>query len=123
MAVVVRDNKVLLQRRFRTNKGMVFEFPGGAVDSNESGTEAAIRELWEETELNGLEVLGSHVLRNEYGGEIHYVVMAADSSDEPKATDSERQQEFYWLRVSEIPIQHFFRADVEFILNSLELYT
>ncbi len=123
MAVVARDKKVLLQRRFRKNIGMVFEFPGGAVDCSESGTDAAIRELWKETALIGLEVLGSHILQNEYGGEIHYVVMVSCISDEPTATDSERQQEFYWFSVPEIPTGHFFRADLEFISNSLESYT
>ncbi|MFA0897208.1 NUDIX domain-containing protein, partial [Vibrio cholerae] len=28
---------------------MIFEFPGGSIDAGESGEQAAIRELWEET--------------------------------------------------------------------------
>ncbi len=70
MAVVVKQGKVLVQNRYRRGKGMVFEFPGGSVDSGESGEQAAIRELWEETGLNGLKVLGNHTAKNSYGGEI-----------------------------------------------------
>lgn len=51
MAVVVRGGKVLVQKRFRHGQGMVFEFPGGTVDPSESGCQAAVRELWEETDL------------------------------------------------------------------------
>ncbi|TOD73503.1 NUDIX hydrolase, partial [Vibrio parahaemolyticus] len=32
MAVVVKQGKVLVQNRYRSGKGMVFEFPGGSVD-------------------------------------------------------------------------------------------
>ncbi|WP_439333271.1 NUDIX hydrolase [Vibrio viridaestus] len=49
MAVVVKQDRVLIQQRYRRNKGMVFEFPGGSVDADESGEDAAIRELCEET--------------------------------------------------------------------------
>ncbi|MBE3745013.1 NUDIX hydrolase, partial [Vibrio parahaemolyticus] len=66
MAVVVKQGKVLVQNRYRRGKGMVFEFPGGSVDSGESGEQAAIRELWEETGLNGLKVLGNHTAKNSY---------------------------------------------------------
>ncbi len=59
MAVVIRNGKVLVQERLRPSLGMVFEFPGGAVDNNESAEEAAIRELWEETGLEDLSVVGS----------------------------------------------------------------
>jgi len=51
MAVVLRQDTVLIQRRFRTGVGMVYEFPGGKVDANEHYIESAIRELREETGL------------------------------------------------------------------------
>ncbi|MFA0897145.1 NUDIX hydrolase, partial [Vibrio cholerae] len=49
MAVVIKNNLVLVQKRFRKNTGMIFEFPGGSIDAGDSGEQAAIRELWEET--------------------------------------------------------------------------
>lgn len=123
MGVVVREGKVLIQKRFRPEKGMIFEFPGGSVDAGESGEQAAIRELWEETGLINLKRLGHHQEKNDFGGEIHYVVLAASTGIEPQMIDPERQQTFYWLEPSEVPIQDFYRADIGFIESHLSQYT
>lgn len=122
MAVVVREGKVLIQKRFRHRQGMIFEFPGGSVDPGESGREAAIRELWEETGLKDLQPLVIHQGKNDFGGEIHYVVLRADQNDEPKMVDAERQQTFYWLEPSAIPLGDFYRADIEFMEKYLSRY-
>ncbi|MCZ5870691.1 NUDIX hydrolase [Vibrio parahaemolyticus] len=123
MAVVVKQGKVLIQNRYRRGKGMVFEFPGGSVDSDESGEQAAIRELWEETGLNGLKVLGNHTAQNCYGGEISYVVLEALPNQEPTAVDPERKQTFYWFIPTDITRGDFFEADLAFIEKHLGLYT
>ncbi|MFS1442967.1 MULTISPECIES: NUDIX hydrolase [unclassified Vibrio] len=122
MAVLVREGKVLIQKRFRHRQGLIFEFPGGSVDPGESGREAAIRELWEETGLKDLQLLGIHQGKNDFGGEIHYVVLRADQNDEPKMVDAERQQTFYWLEPSAIPLGDFYRADIEFMEKYLSRY-
>ncbi|MFQ0975731.1 NUDIX hydrolase [Vibrio campbellii] len=123
MGVVVRDGKVLIQKRFRRGQGMVFEFPGGSIDPGESGNQAAVRELWEETGLQGLKRLGSHQATNDFGGEIHYVVLRAGNDTEPQMIDEVRQQTFFWLEPSAIPLDDFYRADIEFIENHLSQYT
>ncbi|MHA2937530.1 NUDIX hydrolase [Vibrio sp. RC27] len=119
LGVVIREGKVLIQQRFRRNQGMVFEFPGGSIDSGESSVEAGVRELWEETGLKDLKYLGSHQAVNDFGGEIHYVVLRASRDNEPYMTDEVRQQTFYWLEPAEVPLGDFYRADIDFIRNHL----
>ena len=122
LGVVIRDGKVLIQQRYRRNQGMVFEFPGGSIDQGETGKQAAARELWEETGLKDLKLVSSHEDKNDFGGEIHYVVFNASPDEEPQMTDKERQQTFYWLDPSAIPLDDFYRADIDFIENHLNQY-
>ncbi len=122
MGVVVRDGQVLIQKRFRHGQGMVFEFPGGAIDQGETGNQAAARELWEETGLKDLKRLGSHQAKNNFGGEIHYVVLQASPDAKPRMIDEVRQQTFFWLEPSAIPLNDFYPADIDFIENHLSQY-
>ncbi|OED44645.1 hypothetical protein AB833_01275 [Chromatiales bacterium (ex Bugula neritina AB1)] len=48
MAVVIQNSKVLVHKRFRRSRGMVFEFPSGSIDTSKPAEEAAIRELAEQ---------------------------------------------------------------------------
>ncbi len=123
MAVVVRQGKVLIQQRYRHSKGMVFEFPGGSVDSGENGEQAAKRELWEETGLRCSHTLGKHVAQNEFGGTINYIVLEASENEEPIVVDPERKQTFFWFIPSKIPRTDFFEADLNFIETHLGKYT
>ncbi|MBU2862504.1 NUDIX hydrolase [Reinekea forsetii] len=122
MAVVVRKDKILIQERFRQSKGMIQEFPGGSVDDNETGIQAAVRELEEETGLVELEVLGDYSYPNEYGGKIYFVILAG-TDKEPEAIDADRQQTFKWLKPADIRRTDFYRADLEFIDTKLHAYT
>jgi mutator protein MutT len=122
MAVVVRNDKVLIQERFRHSKGMVQEFPGGSVDDNETGIQAAVRELEEETGLVDLEVLADYSFPNEYGGKIYFVVLAG-TDKEPEEIDAERKQTFKWLKLKDLRRADFYRADLEFVDTKLCAYT
>lgn len=122
MAVVVRNSLVPIQKRYRKNMGLVFEFPGGAVDDGESGVVAAARELKEETSLADLALLGRHELKNEFGGFIHFVLFSGIDGVEPQATDVALRQEFHWMQVEKIPRDYFYAADLEFIDTCLRKY-
>lgn len=122
MAVVVRDGKILVQERFRHNKGMVHEFPGGSIDEGETPEQAAMRELWEETGLENLELVTSHKSVNEFGTEIHYVILNAPLAVEPQAVNPARKQTFFWFKPQEIPQKDFFKADIDFIETNLACY-
>ena len=123
MAVVIKEGRVLVQKRHRATSGMVMEFPGGEVAEEETGTSAALRELAEQTGLQGLTHAATYTNVNEYGGRIYFVVFRAQNNDEPKSIDSSRQQQFYWLEPNQIPLDDFYRADVEFITQQLKQYS
>ncbi|CAM3803404.1 CTP pyrophosphohydrolase [Vibrio aerogenes CECT 7868] len=122
MAVVIRAGKVLVQQRYRSLRGMVYEFPGGSVECEESGEEGACRELWEETGLKASQVLGTYQAVNEYGGMIDYVVINIASDAEPVCIDPVRQQTFFWMRPDDIPLNDFYAADRAFIRSHLPHY-
>lgn len=122
MAVVVRQQQVLIQRRYRRSRGMVYEFPGGKIDAGESPIAAAQRELNEETGLMANTCLGVHQGMTLQGGTIYFVVLAAPADCLPVATLAARQQSFYWMISEEIPLNDFAVADVQFIQGQLPLY-
>ena len=121
MAVVVKDSRVLIQYRYRIDKGMVYEFPGGSMDLGESAEAAAKRELFEETGIKAEDLLamGQYQSINEYGGNIFYVIFSTKMSVSPVVVNPERKQTFYWFHSSEIPIIDFFPADIKFIETEL----
>lgn len=122
MAVVVRNGKILVQERFRRDKGMVFEFPGGTIDQGETPEQAAVRELWEETGLKDLEFVSTHKKINEFGSDIHFVILNAPKAAEPQAVNPARKQTFHWFKPQEIPQKDFYKADIEFIEKNLACY-
>ncbi|MBA5764375.1 NUDIX hydrolase [Vibrio sp. 404] len=123
MAVVVKQGKVLVQKRYRADKGMILEFPGGKVQLGETGTDAAIRELKEETGLSGLAHTATYTKVNEMGGRIYFVIFRAKTEVEPSLADASRLQEFSWLSPDSIPHDDFYAADREFIKQYLPQYT
>ncbi|WP_434355600.1 NUDIX hydrolase [Parasalinivibrio latis] len=122
LAVVIRYGRVLIQERYRKNRGMVFEFPGGTIDPSETPEAAAFRELWEETSVKADAHIATYSDENEFGGKVFFVVMAIDDAALPQPTDPLRLQSFHWCKIPDIPLHTFHRADINFIVRHLPKY-
>ncbi|OGK12757.1 MAG: hypothetical protein A2W80_18320 [Candidatus Riflebacteria bacterium GWC2_50_8] len=99
---------------------MVYEFPCGSVDADESAEEAAIRELREETGLQNVRHVETFHYTNESGMQIAFVVLNGSDKEEPQETNPARKQTFYWFAFNEIPIAEFMPADREFAQKDLK---
>ncbi|KJY83950.1 DNA mismatch repair protein MutT [Vibrio galatheae] len=119
MAVVRKNGKVLVKQRYNQAKDRVFEFPGGAVKEYESATDAAARELFDETKIERVKHSATFSAVNDLGGRTYYAIFNADDQHEAHIEDVEQQHIFQWLTPNEIPLEAFYQADVDFIKRHL----
>jgi 8-oxo-dGTP diphosphatase len=102
-AVVVDDDRLLLVRRGRGRAQGTWALPGGRVDDGELLAEAVVRELHEETRIEGVcgELLGVCELAE---GEPHQVVLGFRASlfeaCEPAAGDD--AAEARWVPLADV---------------------
>ncbi len=122
VAIIIKNGKVLIQHRFRPRVGFVYEFPGGAIDKGETPQEGAAREAWEEVGIRPKDILANHEYINDFGGKVYFVIFELLANEEPVMVDAIRRQTFYWFKANEIPLDDFYKADKEFILNCLAKY-
>lgn len=95
IAVVVRDDRLLLARRGKMPDRGLWGFPGGHVEPGETALAAAARELLEETGVRARPVeylTNVDVIRHAADGTLqaHYLlaaVLCAFESGEPRAAD------------------------------------
>ena len=108
-AAIVRDGKVLVVRRARPPAQDLFTLPGGVVETGETLTEAVMREVREETQLEiepvALAGYREVVVRDESGRvERHFVILcfaARCVSGEPVL--NEELAELRWLNPGKSP--------------------
>ncbi len=102
LAVVLRDDRVLLVRRRNRPDAGLWGFPGGKLEAGESVEAAAVRELREETGLVGTaqaRVGVAHVDHVSPGYRLDAVLCAAPEGVPVAGDDAE---EAAWLPVSEV---------------------
>lgn len=84
-AMVVRDNKILLVKH-EMNGRIFYCIPGGGVEENETYEEAAIRELKEESCVEGRILRKLSVqYKPDNKGEVHTFLIEIDDGQLPKA--------------------------------------
>lgn len=102
-AIAVHDDRILMVRRGRGAAAGEWSIPGGRVEAGETLAEAVVRELFEETGIEGVcERFVGWVER--IAPEHHFVILdfAATvlSADEPKAGDD--AVEARWVPLSDV---------------------
>lgn len=108
MAVVIREDQVLLVKRRNEPDAGWWGFPGGHVDLGETALMAAVRELREETGVTGraLRYLTNVdvIVRDEDGSVRFHFLLAAVLCDylagEPKADDD--VSEAAWVSINDV---------------------
>jgi 8-oxo-dGTP diphosphatase len=101
-ACIWRDGKVLLAQRAKPPAGM-WAFPGGHVEAGEKTSDAAARELMEETGMTARfsELLGLYdVIRRDAAGlvTVHYVIacyLGEAGPGEPRAASDAMDAQFF----------------------------
>ena len=121
IAVVEHDGKYLIGVRGPDVPLAGFaEFPGGKCHVDESPTDCAVRECFEETGLRIVPVRLLQVLQFQYPHahvELHFVLCQPDRASDVR----EVHNQFHWLSLTELRTQKFpeGNSDVINILSSL----
>jgi ADP-ribose pyrophosphatase len=105
-AVVIcfRNSQLLIQKEFSypTNEAL-HQFPGGAIEQNESPVQAAQRELHEEANLlaDDLRPLGSFYIDNRRSDAKMYVFLAIDPKEQNGKPDDEEDITSEWVSIAD----------------------
>ena len=119
--VVLRDNEVLLVRRVTDPDKGLWSIPGGGVEVGETQSEAAIREVFEETGFN-VKILKlvstADVIIPDKSGNIefhyllnHYLGELISGSIRPESSDAE----VCWFPINSLPLEEMPKKIVKVI--------
>jgi len=119
--IVIKDNQVLLGKRKNAHGANTWAFPGGHLESNESITDCAVREVFEETGL-GIKNLRFGPYTNDiFAAENkHYVtlfVLADHESGAPEVKEPHKCEKWKWspwpprLKPLFLPIQNLLKQN------------
>lgn len=100
------EDKILLSREFRMAVGdFVFNFPAGLIDPGETPSEAAKRELWEETGLELYEItdtIGTSFSAVGFSNEMNVCIVGKARGTFSKSTSDVEEIEPGWYSKEEV---------------------
>ena len=115
-AAIIRDgDKILIcQRAANDECAMLWEFPGGKREDNETLEECIIREINEELELD-IKVLGvfTRSIYHFNGNEISFIVYNTEITSGELRLNVHNAAE--WVTIKELSGYEFMPADIEFV--------
>lgn len=108
VAIVVRDGKILMERVFYFGREF-FTVPGGGIEEGETPEQAVIRELKEESGLDGTIVRKLATIHKEDGAEEHSFEVSVTEDQEAitgydpeESTENPPLKEVLWMSLDEI---------------------
>ena len=120
-AAIIRDGEKILicQRAGDDECGMLWEFPGGKREENETLEECMIREIREELELD-IKILGifTRSIYHFNGKEIFFTVYNAEIISGELRLNVHNAAE--WVTLEELGSYEFMLADIEFVAKLVE---
>jgi 8-oxo-dGTP diphosphatase len=130
--IIVKDNKVLLQKRKNAHGEESWSFPGGHLEFNESFVDCAKRETMEEV---GLQILDAKFVtttndffENEGKHYITVFMMAIDFQGEAKILEPDKTEQLSWFSRENfpsplfLPIQNLLKQGFNPLNNKLKRY-
>jgi len=100
--IVIKDNRVLLGKRKNAHGADTWAFPGGHLEFNESITDCAVREVFEETGLRIKNLRYGPFTNDIFTAENkHYVtlfVIADHDSGEPEVKEPHKCEKWQWSK-------------------------
>jgi len=108
--IVTRNGKILLGERLRGHGAGTFEIPGGHLEFGETFEEAAKREVFEETNIDTIDVIGIVSLGNDIAFDKHYVsigILAEYRSGDIRDAEPDQSRNWTWYDPNDLPTPMF----------------
>lgn len=123
---VVRDKKLLLGLRKNVFGDGFWGLPGGHLEMNEAMTDAAARELEEETGLSAEKFTFTNLV-NDHQREGHHIqigFIAENVKGEPEIKEPDRCEKWQWFPLDELPENLFIahKKQIELFINESTVF-
>ncbi len=115
-----KHNYLISKRAANVHQELLWEFPGGKVESDEDVSSALVRECQEELDISPVNFSELMTVKHEYPDlhvELH-VYLVGEFLGEPKSNEG---QEFRWVKTSELLSYEFPEANKVIIDRILSL--